>query len=140
MRETTQSGTAIPSMGTLTSVLGESMLDPAALAELTPKRSAVPESLRRLMHDVLLDAIIEAEKPAVSVRQLRMRCDARTWLSECEAPFTVRDCCDALGISYECLIKRLRARWQQGTRARKQKHDYRGAGRQRVTMNGGGAA
>lgn len=69
---------------------------------LQSRPSAVSEPVRRLMLDLLRTAIADVAKGRGEVRA-----DALAWLRDTNAPIDVRTCCDALGIAYEPMMRRL---------------------------------
>jgi len=76
------------------------------------------EAERRLMADVLMQAVQEARASAGSAatvaHQLRQadRDAARAWL-RAQPGFTARECCEALGVEYEAMMAKLEAEWRQ---------------------------
>ncbi len=87
--------------------------DPTDFDDVRPSaRGAVGDAERRLMGDVLFQAVYESRSRA-NARSLRPadRDAARTWLRG-EPGFSARECCEALGVDYEAMLKRLEKEWR----------------------------
>lgn len=84
--------------------------DPTDLDGFLPPRLAPSDAERRLMADVLLLAVMESRDQRRGFEARRR--SAREWLRD-EPGFTAKECCEALGLDYGTILKRLEEEWQR---------------------------